>query len=114
MDSWERRRRQSDATAEAQELLTELLQLYTVAEKHRKKRWSCWAETPKQPVISVEVRALLHVRTLDVIDYVFTCTVSTINIPQRHIWVSLVPRPLSRFYVGSGYRDYFGHEWSLA
>ena len=29
-----------------------------------------------------------------------------INIPWRHIRVSLVPRPLFRFYVGSRYRDY--------
>ena len=46
--------------------------LHTAAEKRREKRWPCWARRPpKQPVIFVEVRALLHVRALDVIDYVF-------------------------------------------
>ena len=49
--------------------------LHTAAEKRRKKRWPCWARrSPKQPVIPVEVRALLHVRALDVIDYVLIFT----------------------------------------
>ena len=46
--------------------------LHTAAEKRRKKRWPCSVRrSPKQPVISVEVRTSLHVRALDVIDYVF-------------------------------------------
>ena len=44
--------------------------LHTVAEKRRKKRWSFWAR--RSP--TVEVRALLHVRALDVIDNVFEFT----------------------------------------
>ena len=62
------------------------------------------AQTSKQPVISVEVRALLHVRALDVIDLpILRVRASAINIPRRHIRVSLVPRPFFRFNFGSGW-----------
>ena len=81
--------------------------LHTGAEKRRKKHWPFWALiSPKQPVISVESPCFAsRARTRRHRLRILRVRARAINIPRRHIRVSLVPRPLSRFYVGSGYRD---------
>ena len=64
---------QSDATTEARELLTELLEIAYSGRKTQEEALALLgAQISKTAgyIISVEVRALLHVRALDVINYV--------------------------------------------
>ena len=105
-DSRERRLLQSDATTEARELLTELLEIAYSGRKTQEEALVLLgtqiSETAsyicRSPCFASRARTRRHRLCI------LRVQARAINILRRHIRVSLVPRPLSRFYVGSGYR----------
>ena len=106
-DSQEGRLLQSDANTEAQEFLTEVLQIaYSGRETQDEALVLLGMQTPKQPVISVvSPRFASRTCTRRHRLRILRVWARAINILRRHIWVSLVPRPLFRFYTGSGYSE---------
>ena len=109
MDLWERRLLQSDATTEARELLIELLDNPYSCRKMQEELVLLGAGFKTASYISLcfasRERTQCHRLRVRVRDAILRERVRPINIPQRHIRVSLVPRPLFCFYVGFGYRD---------
>ena len=105
--SRERRLLQNDATTEAREFLTELLQIAYSGRKTQEEALALLgaqiSETAsyicRSPCFASRARTRRHILRI------LRVRARAINIPRRHIRVSLVSRPLSRFYVGSGYRD---------
>ena len=102
----ERRLLQSNATTEARELLTELLEIaYSGGKTQEEALALLGAQISKtasyicrSPCFASRARTRRHRLSI------LRVRARAINIPRRHIRVSLVPRPLSRFYVvpGSG------------